>query len=194
MTADKPTRNLSHCLVVACRCRLTSSNMNVLLACRRLPCRGLDVTRQLSREGFSRTLPRCSRVSSSAHVSPAAALSASEFREDAFRSFSLSASSVLCLLGAGALWSLSDDHQRRTDCCGIAGVIATPNRDARYVLVSQSGHVIGLLDIFSHSPLSLSDYLLEALTVLKNRGYDSAGLATMTAEGGPLVRYDVAHV
>jgi hypothetical protein len=34
----------------------------------------------------------------------------------------------------------------------------------------------------------ISDYLLEALTVLKNRGYDSAGLATMTTEGGPLVR------
>jgi glucosamine 6-phosphate synthetase-like amidotransferase/phosphosugar isomerase protein len=43
------------------------------------------------------------------------------------------------------------------------------------------------------SRLSLSDYLLEALTVLKNRGYDSAGLATMTAEGGPLVRKDLAH-
>jgi len=54
---------------------------------------------------------------------------------------------------------LSDNvYERRqsTDCCGIAGVVGRPaaKHDAR-------------------------DFLLEGLTVLKNRGYDSAGLATI---------------
>jgi hypothetical protein len=33
------------------------------------------------------------------------------------------------------------------------------------------------------------DFLVDGLTIMKNRGYDSAGLATMAAEGGPMVRY-----
>jgi len=65
---------------------------------------------------------------------------------------------------AAALFTM--DSQRReskiADCCGIAGVVGTINHDSR-------------------------DYLLEALTVLRNRGYDSAGLASVPAEGGPLV-------
>lgn len=52
----------------------------------------------------------------------------------------------------------SDD---RTKCCGIVGVVGNNHHDAR-------------------------SFLLEGLTVLKNRGYDSAGLATMT-ENEPMV-------
>jgi glutamine phosphoribosylpyrophosphate amidotransferase len=33
-----------------------------------------------------------------------------------------------------------------------------------------------------------SDFLLDGLQILKNRGYDSAGVATMDGKGGPLVR------
>lgn len=33
------------------------------------------------------------------------------------------------------------------------------------------------------------DFLLEALTVLKNRGYDSAGVATMPEDGGSMVSF-----
>ena len=46
---------------------------------------------------------------------------------------------------------------------------------------------------------SCRDFLLEALTVLKNRGYDSAGLATMPEEGGSMVsiigfgRFQLCH-
>jgi hypothetical protein len=33
------------------------------------------------------------------------------------------------------------------------------------------------------------DFLVDGLTIMKNRGYDSAGLATMAAGGGPMVRF-----
>jgi glucosamine--fructose-6-phosphate aminotransferase (isomerizing) len=59
---------------------------------------------------------------------------------------------------------MSDDDNRNSNirhatianCCGIAAVIGTPGskQDAR-------------------------DFLVEGLTVLKNRGYDSAGIATI---------------
>jgi hypothetical protein len=46
---------------------------------------------------------------------------------------------------------------------------------------------------YSHSSrLYFSEFLLQGLTVLKNRGYDSAGLATLSsAPGSPLVRFGV---
>jgi len=50
----------------------------------------------------------------------------------------------------------------KTQCCGIAGVVGTDKHDAR-------------------------DFLLEGLSILKNRGYDSAGLSTVPDGGGPLV-------
>lgn len=62
-------------------------------------------------------------------------------------------------VAAGLLWN---ENNNTTYCCGIAGVVGTPNHDAR-------------------------DFLLEGLTVLKNRGYDSAGLATMPSQGGNMV-------
>jgi len=47
------------------------------------------------------------------------------------------------------------DTSNKAECCGIAGVIGTADNDARA-------------------------FLLEGLTVLKNRGYDSAGVATLS--------------
>jgi len=54
------------------------------------------------------------------------------------------------LLASGLL-----DIDNKTDCCGIVGIVGSANLDAR-------------------------EYLLEGLTVLKNRGYDSAGIATLS--------------
>mmetsp|Transcript_11346 Transcript_11346/g.21243 ORF Transcript_11346/g.21243 Transcript_11346/m.21243 type:complete len:725 (-) Transcript_11346:84-2258(-) len=51
------------------------------------------------------------------------------------------------------------DEDQKTDCCGIAGVVGSSDHDARA-------------------------FLLEGLTVLKNRGYDSAGLATLSPSTG----------
>lgn len=56
---------------------------------------------------------------------------------------------------------LLNSKPEKAECCGIAGVVGTPKHDAR-------------------------EFLLEALTVLKNRGYDSAGLSTMPEEGGQM--------
>lgn len=58
----------------------------------------------------------------------------------------------------------SNNFRSAVKCCGIAGVVGTPDKkqDAR-------------------------EFLLEGLTVLKNRGYDSAGIATMAnTAGSPL--------
>lgn len=54
------------------------------------------------------------------------------------------------ILGSGII-----DADNKTLCCGIVGVVGSNDHDAR-------------------------DYLLEGLTVLKNRGYDSAGIATLS--------------
>ena len=52
--------------------------------------------------------------------------------------------------------------QQSSDCCGIVGVVGTTEHtDAR-------------------------EFLLDGLTILKNRGYDSAGIATVSSKGGEL--------
>jgi len=62
-------------------------------------------------------------------------------------------------LSAAAVKSFEED---KTDCCGIIGVIGTSqHKDAR-------------------------EFLLDGLTILKNRGYDSAGIATIPHDGGSL--------
>mmetsp|Transcript_28213 Transcript_28213/g.83138 ORF Transcript_28213/g.83138 Transcript_28213/m.83138 type:complete len:733 (-) Transcript_28213:357-2555(-) len=67
---------------------------------------------------------------------------------------------------AAAVSSRRDD----AECCGIAGVVGGDTVDAR-------------------------DFLIEALTVLKNRGYDSAGVATMTGkENDPMLITKFASV
>ena len=66
---------------------------------------------------------------------------------------------LACAAAAGTA-ALSEN---KTSCCGISGVVGKPSYDAR-------------------------EFLLESLMVLKNRGYDSAGLATMPSKGGQMVR------
>jgi hypothetical protein len=64
------------------------------------------------------------------------------------------------LAGAATLSALQ--HEKKTDCCGIVGVVGSKDHvDAR-------------------------EFLLDGLTILKNRGYDSAGIATVAAEGGEM--------
>lgn len=60
-----------------------------------------------------------------------------------------------CILGIS---SIAAYEKQRAECCGIAGVVGSAkskNSDAR-------------------------EFLLDGLTVMKNRGYDSAGLATIS--------------
>ncbi len=64
------------------------------------------------------------------------------------------------LLASGALTERADTSSS-AKCCGIAGVVGAKG-DAR-------------------------DYLVEGLTILKNRGYDSAGIATMDENNPSLV-------
>jgi hypothetical protein len=63
--------------------------------------------------------------------------------------------SLLAAAGAtlAATTAMANDNKQTAKCCGIAGVVGAKG-DAR-------------------------DYLIEGLTILKNRGYDSAGIATM---------------
>jgi glucosamine--fructose-6-phosphate aminotransferase (isomerizing) len=67
---------------------------------------------------------------------------------------------------AAAASAFAASNQEKADCCGIAGVVGGSG-DAR-------------------------EFLLEGLTILKNRGYDSAGIATMKAgssEGLVVTKY-----
>mmetsp|Transcript_25579 Transcript_25579/g.46327 ORF Transcript_25579/g.46327 Transcript_25579/m.46327 type:complete len:727 (-) Transcript_25579:278-2458(-) len=64
---------------------------------------------------------------------------------------------VLTAATVQGLFDMGINTQKTTDCCGIAGVVGTEGQDAR-------------------------EFLLEGLTILKNRGYDSAGLATMASD------------
>jgi len=67
------------------------------------------------------------------------------------------------LLAAATMTAaITASNADRTDCCGIIGVVGTSDHsDAR-------------------------EFLLDGLVILKNRGYDSAGLATVPSKGGEL--------
>jgi len=89
-------------------------------------------------------------------------LSSSAYSEEA-RSSLWNATNAAALVAAAAAttaFATSDSAGVTTDCCGIVGVIGTDkNTDAR-------------------------EFLLDGLTILKNRGYDSAGIATVPSDGG----------
>jgi len=91
-------------------------------------------------------------------IAPGAAHS--NFQENHRRQHGLLVAAAGAAVASGLAYN--NNKNTTTDCCGIAGVVGTPNHDAR-------------------------DFLLEGLTVLKNRGYDSAGLATMPTNGGEMV-------
>mmetsp|Transcript_19140 Transcript_19140/g.45965 ORF Transcript_19140/g.45965 Transcript_19140/m.45965 type:complete len:712 (-) Transcript_19140:167-2302(-) len=74
----------------------------------------------------------------------------------------LSRFGLLAAAGATlAATSMTEKNKYNAKCCGIAGVVGAKG-DAR-------------------------DYLIEGLTILKNRGYDSAGIATMDEKNPSLI-------
>lgn len=96
-----------------------------------------------------------------ANSSAIAATTQASYQQQDASSFS----NVSLLAAAGATLAataaMANDKQTTAKCCGIAGVVGAKG-DAR-------------------------DYLIEGLTILKNRGYDSAGIATMDEANPNLV-------
>lgn len=92
-------------------------------------------------------------------VSAAAATSGSSSYE---RTFSPYLTALAFAAAGSAAWMMQDDsyfNSHKTACCGIVGVVASKEHaDAR-------------------------EFLLDGLTILKNRGYDSAGIATVSHDG-----------
>ena len=116
----------------------------------------------------ARSAARSLRLTSSqvrtAHLAAAAATAQGSESHSRFASAALAA-------GAGALGLAAlagDDWGRTADCCGIVGVVGTSD-DA-------------------------SDFLLEGLTILQNRGYDSAGMATTKEGAGKITATKFASV
>eukprot|EP00984_Skeletonema_dohrnii_P019400 scaffold9259_cov73-Skeletonema_dohrnii-CCMP3373.AAC.1 len=97
----------------------------------------------------------CALRAAAASSSSVAAASTTTFHNS--HSNDHSSSSRFALLSATAALALAtttaNNNNDTSKCCGIAGVVGAKG-DAR-------------------------DYLIEGLTILKNRGYDSAGIATM---------------
>ena len=76
--------------------------------------------------------------------------------------FSSARFGLLASAGATLAATGAMNEKSNAKCCGIAGVVGAKG-DAR-------------------------DYLIEGLTILKNRGYDSAGIATMDENNPSMVR------
>jgi hypothetical protein len=120
-------------------------------------------------------LRRSSSTSSSLSLSTSAhprilasyASSSSSFDETTTSSSSkiqsfLTALSVVAAATIGLTNHDNSNNINKTDCCGIVGVVGTTDHgDAR-------------------------EFLLDGLTILKNRGYDSAGIATIPSKGGEM--------
>jgi hypothetical protein len=106
--------------------------MMAVTAARRLLCRTQPSRVIYSRPKLVNRLVNrlCAEKSSLASISALAA-NAENAKERGRTAFPNSVSSALCLLGGFTLLSLSDEKKHKTDCCGIAGVIATSNHDAR---------------------------------------------------------------
>lgn len=101
-------------------------------------------------------------VSTLASTASALSSSSSSFSSEEGRGRLLAAAA---LAGAATLSAWQHQHNqdmKTTDCCGIVGVVGSKDHaDAR-------------------------EFLLDGLTILKNRGYDSAGVATVPADGGEM--------
>jgi glucosamine--fructose-6-phosphate aminotransferase (isomerizing) len=92
-------------------------------------------------------------------ASTLASLSSSEQTNSASSTSHWLAAAALTLAGVAASSQLD---LKKADCCGIVGVVGKKEHgDAR-------------------------EFLLDGLTILKNRGYDSAGIVTLSPKGGDL--------
>jgi hypothetical protein len=80
------------------------------------------------------------------------------FDQQPFLSSSFLVATVMAAAGAASFMN----ENYKANCCGIVGVVGSKTHgDAR-------------------------EFLLDGLTILKNRGYDSAGIATVAPEGGEM--------
>ena len=73
------------------------------------------------------------------------------------------------LLGGTFLSSLFMTSQQKTECCGIVGIAST---------LPQSQSSTALFNIEA-SQCTIKKFLCDGIELLKNRGYDSAGIFTM---------------
>lgn len=106
---------------------------------------------------FQHRLTRSSEKLSSARA--VSTLSTSESESSPLWNMT-NAAALVAAAAATTAFATSDSLAVTTDCCGIVGVIGTgEHKDAR-------------------------EFLLDGLTILKNRGYDSAGIATVPSNGG----------
>ncbi|GMH76238.1 hypothetical protein TrST_g9494 [Triparma strigata] len=94
--------------------------------------------------------------SSFSHLHPTAAAASAKDSHSDSRSF-LALGFAACALLASPL--LLSSLSPPSECCGIVGVVASPQKRS--------------------TGFTAREYLIEGLTVLKNRGYDSAGVATV---------------
>ena len=101
-------------------------------------------------------------------VRAASALTASSQQQSSnhHHSYQFSSKQIGLLAAAGATTlaasALNENEKSNAKCCGIVGVVGAKDGSAR-------------------------DFLIEGLTILKNRGYDSAGIATMPEKDPSLV-------
>ena len=122
-----------------------------------IPARSLLSRRSHLLRPFSRGTTRAPLQRTAA--STLASLSSSEQTNSTFSSSHWLAAAALTLAGVAASSQLD---LKTTDCCGIVGVVGKKEHgDAR-------------------------EFLLDGLTILKNRGYDSAGIVTLSPNGGDL--------
>jgi glucosamine 6-phosphate synthetase-like amidotransferase/phosphosugar isomerase protein len=87
------------------------------------------------------------------------------------------------LFTAAALFGLSSlPEKKEVKCCGIVGmVMKTPITKEQQAKMDQK-----------HYRFSLEEFLCEGIELLKNRGYDSAGVYTLApnaVNGSRLVKY-----
>ena len=117
----------------------------------------------LGRQISAATRAAAQRQVQSSSIRASSALVASQQQSNNYTNDSKFSSNFGLLAAAGATLAASAamNEQTNAKCCGIAGVVGAKG-DAR-------------------------DYLVEGLTILKNRGYDSAGIATMDENNPSLV-------
>jgi len=95
----------------------------------------------------------CALRAAAASSSSSVAASTTTFHNDHSSSSRFALLSATAALALATTTANNNNNNDTSKCCGIAGVVGAKG-DAR-------------------------DYLIEGLTILKNRGYDSAGIATM---------------